>query len=133
MAPELVIKGASLVLQGAYKAFSEVKAGDALRFLGNWYVGPTVGSTDDVIGYAEHSAPANQDVGVIIAGLARTVPVVPVTFGQPVTPCPDIPGRAHRASDALGLVVQSARKHGVAVESKAIGKPVWVHLRHFGQ
>lgn len=128
----LELRGASLVLVGAYKAQAAVRVGDAVKVAGDWQLAPTEGDQDDVIGYAWGSAAAGQPLDVIVAGLARTVPVVAVAAGDVLTP--DVQrGRSKRAASLAGLPAYlSSRKHGVAAESKPAGKPAWAHVKTIG-
>lgn len=129
MDARLAIEGASLVLRGAYKAATKIRAGDALRLVGPWLVGPTLALDDDVAGVAQHSAAMGEDVAVVIAGLARLVSIAgasPVTGGDRI-----VPGQAGRARRAEVADIAAGRggRFGTAAESKPAGKPFWAQLR----
>lgn len=128
MKPELRIDGPSLVLYDAYTATMPVQVGDALKVTGERKVAPTEAGDDESVGVAHASVAAGQMVPVVILGLARVITTADVARGDLVVPSGEARGKARKAAVA-DLVAGRARRYGVATETKAAGKPVWVHLR----
>lgn len=128
MKPELRIDGPSLVLYDAYTATMPVQVGDALKVTGERKVAPTEAGDDESVGVAHASANTGQMVPVVILGLARVITTVDLARGDLVVPSGEARGKARKAATA-DLLAGKARRYGVATETKAAGKPVWIHLR----
>lgn len=127
MKPELRLEGGSLVLYDAYTASQDITAGDALKVTGEWRVAPTA-EGDRSIGVAHASANIGQPVAVVVLGLARGMTAADMQRGDAVCPASER-GRGRRAEPAQDLLAGRGRPYGVAVESKAAGKAVWIHLQ----
>lgn len=128
----LVIEGSALVLRDAYLAGLGIRAGDAVRIVGNLLVGPTSATDSDCIGVAVQSASVGQPVAIALLGLARILTATgtaDVVAGDVIVPAETAIGKGKKASSLTDLFTGKAKRYAFAVEPKASGKPVWVHLK----